>query len=448
MSVWPRLTSIGARLSWLFAVLTFGGLSAASLAIYAAMAFTLRHEADKDLSQRSSILLHVLGEASATSDLDGLRHKLEDFASGQRDLEVAVTLSDGSALYRNDTRLGADRSVIAQRYASGPQNSAQLEVKLDTTTNDRLLTRLVVALAITTLAGTLVVSLGGSWLVRRGMAPLHALARDLQAVSAASLGHRLTTPDQADELVPVIAQFNALMQRLEAAYRQLEGFNADVAHELRTPLAILISRSELDLAQGRSLDELRDGIASNLDDLNRLAAIVKDMLFLSRADRGVQARLSVTASLADEAAEVVDFYDASLEEAGLHVAIMGDAVASFDAGLVRRALSNLLSNAIRYSERGSTLTMRIGTNGRTCALTMENPGSQVAQEDIDRIFHRFFRADAAREHGSEHHGLGLAIVAAIARMHGGGVYAQSENGVTAIGFTLNTGAAVDTSIHP
>lgn len=433
-----RRRSIGSRLSWLFALLSFAGLGAVSLSIYAAMALTLRHEATADLERRASVLLHVLGEAAPPADLDLLRHKLSDFAGSQRDMEVAVVFADGQALYRSGP-LGADRATwMEARYpAPSLQPAAWLQVRLDTSTNERMLHRLAVSLLVACVVGTLLVAISGFWVVRAGLAPLRSLARELRSVSADRLGTRLAAPSGADELAPWIEQFNALMQRLEAAYRRLEGFNADVAHELRTPLATLISRCELDMASGRSADELRDSAGANLEELQRLATIVKDMLFLSRADRGARARLGTPSSLADEARHVADFHEAALEEAGLRLAIVGDATVRFDAGLVRRAMSNLLSNAVRYAEAGSLVTVRIERMAEGAQVEVENSGAGLPEPDPLRVFDRFFRADAARGHGSEHHGLGLAIVAAIARMHDGSVIARSSSGTTAVGFTLN-----------
>ncbi|MBP6543466.1 MAG: heavy metal sensor histidine kinase, partial [Piscinibacter sp.] len=278
---------------------------------------------------------------------------------------------------------------------------------------------------------------GSRWHVRRALRPLNELAAQTRAISARRLDQRLSLADPAEELLPWVEQFNALMQRLEGAVAQLEGFNADVAHELRTPLAALIGHTEVALSRERPAEALRDTLLSNLEEAQRLAALVNDMLFLSQADRGATARRGPTASLAALAAQVVEFHEALIEEAGLTVRIEGDAQAAVDEPLVKRALANLLGNAIRFAQRGSCVAVCIAPDAaEQVRVEVRNAGEPIAPQHLERLFDRFFRVDAARPDSQSHHGLGLAIVAAIARMHAGRPLAASEGGSTRVGFTL------------
>jgi signal transduction histidine kinase len=206
--------------------------------------------------------------------------------------------------------------------------------------------------------------------------------------------------------------------------------------------ALLVSLTGIWLVR-LGLAPLREVLASNLEDLRRMAGIVADMLFLSQADRGQGARLAPWASLAALADEVIDFHEAALQEAGLQVVVQGDAAAEVDARLLRRALSNLLGNATRYAQRGSTITVQIGARpcvhhggGGDVALAVLNQGPSIDPAHLPRLFDRFYRADAARSQAARNHGLGLAIVAAIARLHGGRCFAESEGGFTRIGMEL------------
>jgi len=295
---------------------------------------------------------------------------------------------------------------------------------------------MVVFVVITLLAGAMVWA-GSRWHVRRALRPLNELAAQTRAISARRLDQRLSLADPAEELLPWVEQFNALMQRLEGAVAQLEGFNADVAHELRTPLAALIGHTEVALSRERPAEALRDTLLSNLEEAQRLAALVNDMLFLSQADRGATARRGPTASLAALAAQVVEFHEALIEEAGLTVRIEGDAQAAVDEPLVKRALANLLGNAIRFAQRGSCVAVCIAPDAaEQVRVEVRNAGEPIAPQHLERLFDRFFRVDAARPDSQSHHGLGLAIVAAIARMHAGRPLAASEGGSTRVGFTL------------
>lgn len=281
-------------------------------------------------------------------------------------------------------------------------------------------------------------------LVRLGLAPLHKLVEQTRRVTATDLERRLDGAGQADELQPLIGQFNALLDRLGAAYKQMEAFNADVAHELNTPLATLISSCELALRKPRSNEELCEAMGSNLEDLHRLASIVGDMLFLSNADRGVPARRAWAPSLGALAVEVLEFHEAALLDAGLKAVVLGDAAAEVDARLLRRALSNLLGNATRYASPGSAVLVRIERqSAREVSIAVHNAGAAIEAEHLPKLFDRFYRADPSRTHADRNHGLGLAIVAAIARMHGGHAFAESADGVTRVGLVLldNEGTA-------
>jgi two-component system heavy metal sensor histidine kinase CusS len=172
--------------------------------------------------------------------------------------------------------------------------------------------------------------------------------------------------------------------------------------------------------------------------MQRLAGMVNDMLFLSQADRGAVARRGRPASLAALAQQVVEFHEATLEDAGLELRVQGDAMAAVDEPLFKRALSNLLGNATRFARRGTTVLIQIAARADGQAqVVVINSGEPIDPKSLPRLFDRFFRADASRCcDGETHHGLGLAIVAAIARMHDGHTVAESKGGFTSVGFTL------------
>lgn len=221
-----------------------------------------------------------------------------------------------------------------------------------------------------------------------------------------------------------------------------------MAHELNTPLSVLIGSCQLGLQRTRSIDELREILARNLEDLDRMASIVRDMLFLAKADQGGRVRQSAAVSLRQIALEVVDFHDAALHEAGVQAEIIGDAQIVVDMGLMRRALSNLLSNATRYAERGSSINIRIeAASTDECAIAVENQGPVISAAELRRVFERFYRADHARSGSDVNHGLGLAIVDAIASMHGGRTFAHSDAGRTQVGMYLPQAHRAPEQIH-
>ena len=275
-----------------------------------------------------------------------------------------------------------------------------------------------------------------AWAVRRSMAPARRLSEQAARIQPDNLAPRLPLQDTDRELQDFVRSFNRTLDRLQSAYQQMEGFNADVAHELRTPLATLINGTQVMLSSPRDAAELRDALESNLEVLEDLKTMVNDMLFLARADRGERAADLSAISLAAEARRVAEYYDAALEERGIRLRCEGDAAVAANPGLVRRALANLISNAIKATPAGHEILLRCEPAAGGARVEVRNPGASIAPADLPRIFDRFFRAGQGRAPRTEGHGLGLAIVRAIARMHDGDVDARSTAGETVIGITL------------
>jgi two-component system heavy metal sensor histidine kinase CusS len=290
------------------------------------------------------------------------------------------------------------------------------------------------------LLATLAVAGMGFWIARVGLRPLRQLSRDAQALQPNTLAQRLATAELPVELRDLAGAFNGALGRLENAYQQLEGFNADVAHELRTPLANLIGSTQVALSRKRDAAQFQEVLQSNLEELERLRSIVNDMLFLARADQGEAATALAECVVAGEVQKTLDFFEFLLDEKNIAVQVEGDlrASATMERALFRRAMSNLVQNAITHSSPGSRLVVRIRPEERFVWVTITNAGETIAEAHLQRLFDRFYRVDAARNDAQGEHGfgLGLAIVKAIARMHGGGVTVRSEDGLTTIGFSL------------
>jgi two-component system heavy metal sensor histidine kinase CusS len=410
-----------------------------------------------ELERRCELLAVAIDEAWRRGGADAVVERLRADAATRRDGRLQLWLPDGRLLFADAEPPGFAESDHLRVHhfelplASAPGTTLRARWSADFSGVAAMGTRWAWTLVSVTLAVGLLVAAAVAWTVRRALTPVRELAQQTMAISAQRLSARLSLTDPAAELRPWVDQFNALMERLERAYVQLEAFNADVAHELRTPLAALIGHTELALSRERSAEALRDTLGSNLEELQRLSAMVNDMLFLASADRGARARRGGPVSLAALAREVVEFHEATLEDASLAVHIEGDATLAVDEPLVKRALSNLIGNATRFADPGSAITVQIepgpGPGPGALApspevrIAVANRGAGIEPALLPRIFDRFVRADTARcgsadGAGSSHHGLGLAIVAAIARMHGGAPLASSQEGTTRVGFSL------------
>ena len=428
-------------------VLALGGVC---IVVYIVIALTLAERQEATLDQKEEAIEHLLLDGRNLSDVSSVRHMLNDYLAGHDELSLSVLDGGGHLIAKSELQPPKDAKTKLRRFdVKLPANlgEGRATLVLDTRRDSDLLERLAWTLALAALAGSSIICVGGYVLVSRGLHPLRTLVRQTSAVSASRLDVRLDGGEQAEELQPLIAQTNALLGRLSSAYTQMEAFNADVAHELNSPLSILIGSCEVALRRPRSTAELRELLESNLEELRRIAMIVADMLFLSNAERGAVARRGLAQSLAQLAGEVVDYHEAALHEAGLQTEIRGDATLAVDAGLIRRALSNLVGNATRFAIRGSTIWIDIDDEpdgGAT--LSVCNIGSPIPPEHLPRLFDRFYRIDASRTDASRNHGLGLSIVAAISRMHGGTAGATSTDSYTTIGFSVKGGVPAQNSV--
>jgi two-component system, OmpR family, heavy metal sensor histidine kinase CusS len=342
------------------------------------------------------------------ADADEEPHRLSD---AQRAIEFTLPFAEGGAPLRG-------------RFA------------IDVQHDEQILSSLALVLAAATLVGALAAGVLARLAVHHGLRPLRLITHQTEQLPATRWRGRLTLPRQVAELQPWIQRFNALMETVETTCSQLEGFNADVAHELRTPLTSLIGKTELALSRERSVEELSHTLERNLEELTRMSGVVNDMLFLARADHGAHARRGPQRPLAPLVQQVLEFHDAAAAERALRLEVQGDLELAVDEPLVQRAISNLLGNATRHATPGSTVQVRLqSSEGRPC-LWVENQGPPIGAPHLPRLFDRFYRAAGTRRDSGAHHGLGLAIVAAIARMHGGTVFAHSDGQSTRIGLSL------------
>jgi len=432
--------SLGKRLSIWLAVQSFAALALVSAAVYVATAANLKARQEEELHQQREAVQRALLEFPADANLSEVKLMLDHFTAGHDNISLSLVSAPGQTIYA--ARVGKVGSVVRRidfqmPWTLSPSGQIQGEFALDISPDAQLLRWLALTLVGAVIVGATAVSISGFWLVRRGLAPVRGLSLQLHAMTPDKSGLRLDGSTQPVELQALVEQFNLLLGRVERAYEQMEGFNADVAHELRTPLTTLIGASEIALHRPRSVQELQELIGSNLEDLQRLSGIVNDMLFLSHADRGAHARRAPVASLAALAHEVIEYHDASIQDAAVQTRLEGDSAGAFDTALLRRAMSNLLSNATRYAEKGSTIRVDIAPAAATrVRLSVTDEGATIAADHLPRLFDRFYRAETARQRGDLNHGLGLAIVAAIARMHGGEPFAVSENGRTTVGLEI------------
>nr|WP_092579957.1 heavy metal sensor histidine kinase [Achromobacter sp. NFACC18-2] len=450
----PRMRSMQARLTVLLGAIALLVSSLAGATLFWALKREVERQEITEVSGKLELIDHLIDMQNSASGLNDLAATFDQMRAGQAQLGIWIEDAQGKVVYGGaapETLESADgRQVLLQAPDGGRMRGlrvamndrilpgGQLTVAVSTRTSAQFLyaygTALVLICALW-VGATVVLA---AWAVRRSMSPARRLSEQAAGIQPDNLARRLPLADTDRELHELVRSFNRTLDRLQAAYQQMEGFNADVAHELRTPLATLINGTQVMLSSPRDAAALRDALESNLEELEDLKTLVNDMLFLARADRGERAADLASVSLAAEARRVAEYYDATLEEHGVRLRCEGDATVAANRGLVRRALANLISNAIKATPRGGEIVLACSPLDAGARVEVRNPGPPIPAADLPRIFDRFFRTGQARAPRSEGHGLGLAIVRAIARMHGGEADARSDASGTVVGITLRS----------
>ncbi|MDH4873614.1 heavy metal sensor histidine kinase [Pseudomonas sp. BN515] len=325
---------------------------------------------------------------------------------------------------------GTDYRVLSAPLRPEDPASPRLALALDITHHQHFLERMQRLIWLTVGLSALATALLGAWAARSGLRPLHRMAEVAAGVSASSLTTRLADDQVPQELVELVRAFNAMLGRLDDAFQRLSAFSADIAHELRTPLSNLLTQTQVILSQDRDMDAYRETLHSNLEELQRLAQMVGDMLFLAKAEHGLLATRREPLALAAELDTLLDYFSPLAEDRQVAMSRSGEARLSADRDMLRRALSNLLDNALRFTPEGGRIEMNLASDARGLSLTVANSGPEIPAELLPRLFDRFFRADPARREGREHAGLGLAITRSIVRAHGGEIRCESADGWT------------------
>ncbi|WP_323844268.1 heavy metal sensor histidine kinase [Microbulbifer magnicolonia] len=277
--------------------------------------------------------------------------------------------------------------------------------------------------------------LAGWFGVQQGHAPLRELSEAMRDIQPDRLDVRLDTETVPAELMTLVESFNSMIGRLEDSFVRLSHFSADIAHELRTPLTNLITQTQVGLSKSRSRDEYRELLYSNLEEQERLSKMVKDMLWLAQNENGLLKPDWERLELVQEVKAAIEFFAALAEEKGIRLQVDAQpATVIGDRAMLRRVLSNLLSNALPFTPEGEKVQFRIWETDKTAYLSVENPGANIDAEHLPRLFDRFYRVDPSRQRQTEGAGLGLAIVKSIVDAHEGTIDVSSAHGITS--FTI------------
>ena len=446
--------SLTLRVSLAFVLIV--AASAAGLGLYLYHAFVGEIVRRDDIALRGKLrqVQQLLATPDAQSLLRDRPQYFRDTMSGQENALVRIVDADGrllldinppaeryplpplaegaqqSPILAWTSRAGAPAQAVSGNARLGGQQAVRIVVARVYADRTAMFARYRQQIVLACAAAALLAGLLAALMLVRGLRPLRAIAAHAALVRPGRLDSQLDSAGAPTELQPLIAVLNAMLMRLHDGYTRLSGFSADLAHEFRTPVNNLLGQTQVALAQRRSPGEYEDLLASNVEELERLSRMVDSMLFLARAQQEDVVPVRHALAVEDEFARMVEFFEGMAEERELKLAWTGIGTVQADAQLLRRALANLLSNAIRHAYPGSTVQLETGTRPGWTELLVTNRGDPIAPRDVPYLFERFYRGDAARSAAAGSTGLGLSIVSAIMGLHGGRAEVRSAAGMT------------------
>lgn len=457
--------SITFRLTLFFATASTFVLLAVGLLVSSLVESHFEEQDLMELHGKLELVRHALDKVNSPSDLTSISQGLSDALIGHPDLSVAVLGPDHHVLFTttdapfttyhleqlSSKNLSAETRLMMWKkngkvyrgiYASAAtgiagQPLATVALAVNIEHHQAFMKAFYINLWMAITAGILITILLGWVAARRGLAPVRQMANVVKGISASHLSGRLSLNSIPPELVNLTIAFNEMLTRLEGSFHRLSEFSSDLAHELRTPISNLMTQTQVALSKGRSADEYREVLYSNLEEYERLARMIADMLFLAKADNGLIIPSSEIVDLPKEVRELFGFYEAIADEQGVSLILTGEGAVSGDKLMLRRALSNLLSNAIRHTPRGGLIKVFIDqSKSEETNLAIENVGETIGPEHLSRLFDRFYRVDPSRQKASDGAGLGLAITKSIIEAHQGNIQVFSSNGLTRFEITF------------
>ncbi|MDA8363715.1 MAG: heavy metal sensor histidine kinase [Gammaproteobacteria bacterium] len=453
----PRSWSIAGRLTALYTALIFVMLVLAMLFLFWSLKTNLEKEDHDSLADEITVLRLILKEPRGNRITLSQEVQWEQ-ATGRYGQFYKRVLSPGGRVIMQTAHMQAFlpvdafppppallRSPPAHRYlraghgrvyllmaaralvGRGPR-SVDLQAALDVSREEAFIASYREKLLLVLVCGILLSAAAGYAVARRGLRPLQRITGAVERITASRLHARMEPARWPRELRALARAFNDMLDRLGDSFTRLAQFSADLAHELRTPVNNLMGEAEVALNKARTADEYRQVLESSLEEYARLARTIDSLLFLARADN---AELRLRLSRFDARREldaVIEYHDAVAQEQGVEMICRGHAALDADPTLFRRAVSNLLSNALQYTPRGGRIEVDLVVRSNRVAVSVRDSGCGIEGRHLPYLFQRFYRADPARSNHPDGAGLGLAIVKSIMDLHGGEIRIESAVG--------------------
>jgi len=327
---------------------------------------------------------------------------------------------------RKDYHRGAKLfSLIAFNEASGGQ-AYTVQLAQDRSSDERVEKEFAVLFIIVLASSVLASAFIAIIVTKRGLRPLTQLTQLVARMGPTHLKERVAPGSWPSELQPLAIAFDDMLKRLDDSFTRLSQFSADLAHELRTPVANMMGEAQVALTRDRTAPEYRETIESTIGECERLSRIVDNLLFVARVDAAREpiARKRFDARKAVE--KIAAFYQTIGEDHHVTISCNGEGQIYADPDLFERAVGNLLDNALRFTPDRGSIQVAVSKHSNDFEVAISDNGCGVAAEHLPRVFDRFYRAESSRT--SDGAGLGLALVKSIVELHGGSAAIQSQVG--------------------
>jgi two-component system heavy metal sensor histidine kinase CusS len=446
-----RSQSLVVRITILFALIVCVVVSMVGGSLYHATSVTLSTRADYQLIGRVEHFRSLLHDLYTIQEIEARPRLFETMLGDSQDVIIfrrpgvppfinvnpenmplppvvpvpvqrAVNLD---ALYEGTRSDGVRmRWVAAQAQVGDSGQVVEIIAAHVMTQEARVLSTYRVRVWINVVCAVLITALLAWWVSSRGLTPLRKMADKAAEITPNTLSARLDVENTPTELQSLAVSFNAMLDRLSSGYERLLQFSADLAHEVRTPIGVLIGQTQVTLAHTRSESEYKSVLESNLEELERLGRIAQNILFLAQADHEQQEIERTTLNTREQLETIATYFEGLADERNLSFDVQAEGEMFVNETMSRRAISNVVVNAVRYAEPGTTIRLTGSEDAQGARIVIGNQGQRVAPEELARLFDRFYRGDAARSEFTESSGLGLAIVQAIMRLHGGSASAS------------------------
>ncbi|HEX5228630.1 MAG TPA: ATP-binding protein [Bryobacteraceae bacterium] len=427
-----RHWSIGARLTLWYSLVLFAGLALFAAGIWLVVAHGLNTAVDESLAAEMQGVATVLQTEYNPARPDHIREELAEYAEATpegrfievRDAQGELLLPAGASSrgphYRTLARTVTTGGRKYHIVVAAPLESTELTLR-------RLSEVLLWAMPLVLLIG----SLGGYWMSRRALQPVDAITRSAQTIGIENLSDRLQVPAARDELARLAETWNGMLGRLEAAVKRLSAFTADASHELRTPIALIRATAELTLRRDRPVETYREALRHIIDESDRTARLIEDLLVLARADAGLPMLPLDRLELAPLVRDVCEQGQILAEERQLEFSSdVPDQPVYVDANdpALRRLLMLLVDNAVKYTPAGGRIKVSVALDSSGPTVTVSDTGIGIPDAALPHVFERFYRVDESRNREAGGAGLGLSIAQWIADRHHARLEAESVLG--------------------